>query len=81
MEKFSMNTARSFLGKNVNLHLKDGAVIVNVQFSEIMKDEFNKESFVKCVPFRKTNEFRIPIRNIAWAEQLNINLILPSDKN
>lgn len=81
MDKFSMNTAKSFLGKNVNLHLKDGSVIVNVQLSEIMRDEFNRESFVKCVPYRKANEFRIPLRNIAWAEQLNINLILPNDEN
>ena len=30
MERFGLNTAKSFLGKNVNLHLKDGSVIVNV---------------------------------------------------
>jgi hypothetical protein len=81
MEKFSMNTAKSFLGKNVNLHLKDGSVIVNVQLSEILKDEFNREFFVRCVPYRKGNEFRIPLKNIAWAEQLNLNLMLTNDKN
>jgi len=47
MEKFSMNTAKSFLGKNVNLHLKDGSVIINVQLSELQKDEFRRETFVK----------------------------------
>jgi len=81
MEKFSINTARSFLGKNVNLHLKDGSVIINVQLSELQKDEFRKETFVKCVPYKKENEFRIPLKNIAWAEQLNLNLILTSNKN
>ena len=29
MDRFSMNTAKSFLGKNVNLHLKDGSVIID----------------------------------------------------
>jgi len=81
MEKFSINTAKSFLGRNVNLHLKDGSVIVNVQFSEILKDDFKRETFVKCVPYRKRNVFRIPLRNIAWAELLNLNLVPVSDKN
>jgi hypothetical protein len=81
MEKFSMNTAKSFLGKNVNLHLKDGSVIINVQLSELQKDEFRRETFVKCVPYGKGNEFRIPLKSIAWAEQLNLNLILVNDEN
>ncbi len=81
MEKFSVNTAKSFLGKNVNLHLKDGSVIINVQFSEILKDELNRETFVKCVPYRKRNAFRIPLKNIAWAELLNLNLVLTDDRN
>lgn len=81
MEKFSVNTAKSFLGKNVNLHLKDGSVIINVQFSEILKDELNRETFVKCVPYRKRNVFRIPLKNIAWAELLNLNLVLTGDRN
>jgi len=81
MEGFSLNMAKSFLGKNVNLHLKDGSVIINVQLSEILKDEFRRETFVKCIPYRKETAFRIPLRSIAWAEQLNLNLILTSDKN
>lgn len=81
MERFGLNTAKSFIGKNVNLHLKDGSVIVNVCFSEILRDEFGREIFVKCVPYKKGKEFRIPLKNIAWAEILNLNLILTGDKN
>jgi hypothetical protein len=81
MERFSINTAKSFLGKNVNLHLKDGSVIINVIFSEVLKDDFKRETFVKCVPYGKRNEFNIPLRSIAWAELLNLNLILTGDKN
>lgn len=76
-----MNVARSFLGKNVNLHLKDGSVIVNVMLSEILRDEFKKQTFVKCVPYKKENEFRIPIKSIAWAEQVSINLAMINQKN
>ncbi|MEM2995738.1 MAG: hypothetical protein QXI91_07000 [Candidatus Bathyarchaeia archaeon] len=71
MEKFSLNMAKSFLGKNVNLHLKDGSVIVNVHLLEIVKDNFKREAFVKCVPYRSENEFKMPLKNIAWMETLN----------
>ena len=84
MERFSTNTAKSLLGRTVNLHLKDGSVIVNVLLAEIQKDEFRRKAFVKCVPYGRKNALRIPLKNIAWAELLNLNLIVtgviePSD--
>jgi hypothetical protein len=81
MERFSINTAKSYLGRNVNLHLKDGSVIINVQFSEILKDDFRREAFVKCVPYRKKDTFRIPLKSIAWAELLNLDFLLKNDEN
>ncbi len=75
MERFSTNTAKSLLGRNVNLHLKDGSVIVNVFLAEIQKDEFKRKAFVKCVPYGRKNTLRILLKNIAWAELLNLNLI------
>jgi hypothetical protein len=76
MEGFGLNTARSFLGRNVNLHLKDGSVIINVQLAGIMKDEFRRDNLVTCVPYGNRATLRVPIKNIAWAELLNLNLIL-----
>lgn len=76
-----MNMAKSFLGKNVNLHLKDGSVIINVQFSELQRDEFSRETFIRCIAYRKGDEFKIPLRSIAWAEQLNLNLFLTTGRN
>lgn len=81
MERFSLNMAKSFLGKNVNLHLKDGSVIVNVHLLEIIRDEFKRETFVKCVPYKKGDEFRIPLKSIAWMETLNLNLLLNGEEN
>jgi hypothetical protein len=78
MDRFGMNTAKSFLGKNVNLHLKDGSVIVNVQLAGIQKDELRRETHVKCVPYGSMGTIRIPLRSIAWAELLNLNLIMCS---
>jgi len=76
VESFSTNCARSFLGKNVNLHMKDGSVIVNVQLGEIQKGEFKKQRFVTCVPYGEGSTFKIPLKSIAWAELLNLNLII-----
>ena len=73
MESFSLNSAKSFIGRNVNLHLKDGAVIVNVQLTRIRKGEIGKGNLVEYVPYGNRKVARIPLRNIAWAELLNLN--------
>ncbi|MCW3997267.1 MAG: hypothetical protein NWF10_01690 [Candidatus Bathyarchaeota archaeon] len=70
-----MNSAKSFLGKNVNLHLKDGAVIVNVQLINIKKGEYGKRKLIEYVAYGNRKHNIIPLRNIAWAELLNLNLI------
>lgn len=81
MEGFGMNTARSLLGKNVNLHLKDGSVIVNVLLSRIGKDEFQRRTFVEYVPYGDRSTFKILLKSVVWAELLNLNLILTSGKD
>jgi hypothetical protein len=74
MESFSCNSARSYIGKNVNLHLKDGAVIVNVHLTKIHKAAGKNNNLIEYAHgSRKTA--RLPLRNIAWAEMLNINLM------
>jgi hypothetical protein len=75
MENFSLNSAKSFLGKNVNLHLKDGAVIINVRLTGIRKSDFGKGKLVEYVPYRNHKGAYVPLRNIAWAELLNLNLL------
>jgi hypothetical protein len=75
VESFSLNSAKSFLGKNVNLHLKDGAVIVNVQLTGIRKVDFGKGSMVEYVPYGNSKSARVLLRNIAWAERLNLSLM------
>jgi hypothetical protein len=73
-----LNVAKSFVGKNVNLHLKDGSVIINVQLAEIKKDELSRETFAKCVPYGSRNTLKIPLKSVAWAELLNLNLLMTS---
>jgi len=76
MESFSMNTARSLLGKNVNLHLKDGSVIINVLLSKIDRDEYRKGTFLECVSHGERYILRVPLKSIAWVDRLNLSLIL-----
>ena len=75
MESFSLNSAKSFLGKNVNLHMKDGAVIVNVQLTGIRKKDFGKGRLIEYVAYGNRKSFYVPLRNIAWAEMLNLSIL------
>ena len=34
-KKFNLNSAKSFIGKNVNLHLTDGITLINVKLEKI----------------------------------------------
>jgi hypothetical protein len=77
MENFSANSAKSYIGKNVNLHLKDGAVIINVQLTGIHKGS-GKNSLIVCAACGNRRTIRIPLRNVAWAELLNPNILQTS---
>lgn len=79
MESFGMNSARSFLGKNVNLHLKDGSVIINVHLINLRKGDYGKGNIIGYVPFKNRKLAYMPLRSIAWAEMLNTNLIQAPD--
>jgi hypothetical protein len=80
MENFSLNSAKSFLGKNVNLHLKDGAVIINVHLTSIRKgSKLGKGNLIEYVPYGNRKLNWIPLRTIAWAELLNLSLMHNAD--
>ena len=75
MESFSANSARSFIGRNVNLHLKDGAVIINVQLTKLLKGTGKNNNLVEYAFQGNRKSNRLLLRNIAWAEMLNMNLM------
>jgi hypothetical protein len=79
MENFSLNSAKSYLGKNVNLHLKDGSVIVNVHLTSIKKNDAGKVALIEFTSSGRNNRTSLPLRFIAWAEQLNPNLLLTAN--
>jgi hypothetical protein len=73
MESFSLNSAKSYLGKHVNLHLKDGAVVVNVKLMKVRK-AIGKGNLLEYVPYGNRKVAQIPLHHIAWAELLNLCL-------
>ena len=74
MENFSINCAKSYIGKNVNLHLKDGAVIINVHLIGIRKGS-GKNNLVEYTSYGNRRSSHMPLRNVAWAELLNSNFL------
>jgi hypothetical protein len=79
MESFSLNSAKSYIGKNVNLHLKDGSVIINVHLKSIKKGLFGKGNLVEYMPYKNRKLTSIPLRTVAYAEMLNVNLMNIAD--
>ncbi len=75
MESFSANSARSYIGRNVNLHLKDGAVIVNVQLTKLHKGAGKNNNLIEYATLGNRKASCLPLKNVAWAEMLNINLL------
>jgi len=76
MESFGFISAKSYLGKNVNLHLKDGAVIVNVQLKAIKQAELGKTKLLEYIPFGNIKSKKIPLNSIAYATMLNRSIML-----
>jgi len=74
LENFSVNCAKSYIGRNVNLHLKDGAVIINVQLTAILKGA-GKSFLLEYALNKRHRTVSIPLRNIAYAELLNSNIL------
>jgi hypothetical protein len=75
LESFSANSARSFIGRNVNLHLKDGAVIINVQLKKLHKGVGKNNNLIEYSLTGKQKVTLVPLKNVAWAEMLNVDLM------
>jgi hypothetical protein len=75
MENFRAISARAFIGRNVNLHLKDGAVIINVQLTKLFKGVGKNSNQIEYSLNGNHNATRIPLKNIAWAELLNLSIL------
>jgi hypothetical protein len=65
MAAFGINSAKSYVGRNVNLHLKDGSVLVNVFFKSITDKRLMK------VIGSKRRVTLLPLTDVAYAEYVS----------
>ena len=71
MERFNLNVARAFVGRHVNLHLKDGSVLVNVYVTDARRQGDCGKPTILCIAKPKTLLMQVFLREIEWMEQLN----------
>ncbi|MFP3985048.1 MAG: hypothetical protein ACLFU9_03655 [Candidatus Bathyarchaeia archaeon] len=76
MERFNLNVARSYIGRRVNLHLKDGAVLINVYVADAKREKDDGKPAVLCITQPRKPLLRILLKEIEWMEQLNPHLLL-----
>lgn len=70
LENLNKNSAQTYVGRHVNLHLKDGSVIINVLITDVQRNIYKKNSSIcYAVPSKKIRE--VPLKNVEWAESLN----------
>ncbi len=74
MDRFNLNVARAFIGRHVNLHLKDGSVLINVYISDAKREDGRKPA-VYCIAQHRKLPLRIFLKEIRWMEQLNPHLL------
>jgi len=63
-----LNSARAMVGRSVNLHLRDGSVIVNVRLVEAFR---GSPSFLCYKTLTESRRHRLPLRDVVWLEPLN----------
>lgn len=66
-----MNMARTLVGKNVNVHLKDGSVILNVKVVAAKNEKGNGGPNIRCRAFKQRSSIKVSLKEILWTEQLN----------
>jgi len=71
MERFNLNVARAYIGRQVNLHLKDGSVLVNVYVSDAKRQDENGKPTVFYAVKPRTSPSKIYLKEVEWIEQLN----------
>ena len=74
MLRFDLNSARSHVGRKVNLHLRDGSVIVNVLVVDATPKEDTHSRSALHFMSREKKTMRIQVREVEWAERLDTHL-------
>ncbi len=74
MLRFDLNWARSNVGQKVNLHMKDGSVIVNVLITHALKDSHEISAIYYTTPLKRRLG-KVYLNEVAWAERLDAHVL------
>jgi len=78
MHRIDLNMARSHIGRKVNLHLKDGSVIVNVLITNAGRNLYGlgpNRSMLHFTARINRKISKIPLKEIEWMEPINNYLV------
>ena len=67
LRRFYVNAARSYVGRNVNLHLKDQSVIINVLLTSVRGNRRNPKLYYRT----PEGVAEISIREVDWIQPVN----------
>ncbi|KPV64138.1 MAG: hypothetical protein AOA66_0454 [Candidatus Bathyarchaeota archaeon BA2] len=77
MRRFDLNSARTYVGSNVNLHLKDGSVIINVLVTKaVQRKSRHGGAILHCVLPTRKKTVKVSLGEIEWAERLGPHPLL-----
>jgi len=77
IRRFDLNSARTYVGRNVNLHLKDGSVIINVLVTDtVQRKSHNGDAVLQYKASTKKKTMKVSLGEIEWAERLNLYPLL-----
>jgi hypothetical protein len=76
MERFNLNVARAFIGRHVNLHLKDGSVLVNIYVADAKREKNSGKPALLCITKPKKPPLKVFLKEIEWMEQLSPYLLV-----
>jgi len=72
MTRFNFNIAKTYVGRNVNLYLTDGSVIINVRILNVKRDHGKEGNvYIQCLAPKRKKPLNIRLKDVAWAEPLN----------
>ena len=78
MHRIDLNVARSHIGHKVNLHLRDGSVIINVLITKAgrrLHDFPPNRSVLHFVSAIRGKVRRIPLNEVEWMEPVENSLV------
>ncbi|MEE8632830.1 MAG: hypothetical protein V3T10_05985 [Candidatus Bathyarchaeia archaeon] len=71
VRRFNLNAARAFVGRNVNLHLRDGSVLVNVYVADAKREMESGKPAIFYRSRSKRPSLKLLLRDVDWMEKVS----------